>query len=105
HGQFQAQGGNTKLVLEWAQEMPLTARDARKKLQDLENLLTRRQRVQRRMAFQRARNWIAAMEARGGVEIVPPHHISKTWSDPQSSRSVRVDIEVWAGWAFVPDLE
>jgi len=104
YGCFQAQGPRTEQSVRWGQDQPLTATDARKLLQTLEAKLTPTELAERRVAFRKARKFIADAETAGGV-IIDGRPISKTWSDPGRLRSIRVDIEIWAGAAFVPDKE
>jgi hypothetical protein len=49
-------------------------------------------------AIEKARNWMLARAATGGVSAF----VSRTFQNPGSKRGERVDIEVIEGRAFVP---
>jgi hypothetical protein len=98
-GRLQAQGPRTEQSQPWSQEDPLTASDGHKLLRNLEESLSQPERIERRVAFEKARGWIAAAAGNGGVNAP----VSKKFWDLKGSRDIRVDIEVRTGLAFVPD--
>jgi hypothetical protein len=123
-GRFQAQGidinrnsnptavirGNEGTVsIRWNQSTPLSLREAHSLLSSLHNLLTYEQRGVRAKAFTMASRF---MSRTGGVDATNPNDAFKSFprDGPDGPRevarlphpSIRVDVEVNAGRAFVP---
>ena len=98
-GRLQAQGPRTEQSQSWSQDDPLTASDGQKLLRKLAESLSQSERIERRVAFEKAHGWIAAAAGKGGVNAP----VSKKFWDLKGPRDIRVDIEVWTGLAFVPD--
>lgn len=98
-GRFQAQGGGTEKSVAWAQESPPTESEMRSLLSDLWTQLTRTEQRLRKAFFAEAHSFLAACAE--AVGIAAP--VSKTWKNYKSKSDVRLDLEVQAGVACVPD--
>ena len=96
-GRFQAQGNNTEKSESWATQNIIFKSTGIKLLFDLETQLTRFELAQRSIAIQKARNFVASCP----IDGIPP--LKKTYSNSLFERSIRIDIEVNAGIAFVTD--
>jgi hypothetical protein len=96
-GRVQAQGGDTEASVAWAQEDPPTVSAVLRMIDSLEALLTPAEKRQREEALRQAREF---------VQKVPPPGLDAGTrkSFPRRNRgNIRVDIEVIAGMACVPD--
>lgn len=94
-GRVQAQGGGTEQSVSWAQDLPPTTTDGHRMLDKLYNQLTASEQRDRDDAFRLAHNFVDAAGAKGGVDAP----VSKSFPRGQT---IRVDIEVNKGRAFVP---
>ncbi|WP_423394457.1 RHS repeat-associated core domain-containing protein [Burkholderia sp. LMG 21824] len=99
-GRIQAQGDNLEKSFSWAQDTPITANAALEGLNDLEASLSKSDRKIRENEFRRARKFIKNAERAGGVDAP----VSKTFQ-VKDTKHERVDIEVNAGKAFIPEEE
>ncbi|NHB90380.1 hypothetical protein C5471_22935 [Photorhabdus tasmaniensis] len=97
-GRIQAQGSKLEESFAWAQDTPITAKDALAGLDSLEASLSNKDRKLRKGEFDKARKFIQSAEKGGGVDA----QVSKTFLVKGTAHE-RVDIEVTSGKAFVPD--
>ncbi|WMV72727.1 RHS repeat-associated core domain-containing protein [Xenorhabdus griffiniae] len=97
-GRIQAQGSKLEESFAWAQDTPITAKDALAGLDSLEASLSNKDRKLRKAEFDKARKFILSAEKGGGVDA----QVSKTFLVKGTAHE-RVDIEVTTGKAFVPD--
>ncbi|MEM9526013.1 MAG: hypothetical protein AAGA31_05340 [Bacteroidota bacterium] len=93
-GRIQAQGDGTEKSTNWSQDEPLSKEDGLSLLNKLWNSLSKREQKDRCKQFDSARRFIENVE--GGVDAP----LGKTFLN-RKKRSVRVDIEVLAGTAFL----
>jgi len=98
-GRFQAQGGGTEKSAAWAQKVAPTESEMRSFLNDLWNQLTRAEQRLRKTFFVEAHSFLVVC-AEAGAIAAP---VSKTWKNWKSTSDVRLDLEVQAGVACVPD--
>jgi RHS repeat-associated protein len=96
-GRIQAQGGNTEKSERWAQLYPLTRVQGLNLLVSLESQLTNRERKDREIPLQKAKEWVNSAASKGGVSAYVQKNFLK-----QGSKDIRIDIEVNKGEAFVP---
>lgn len=94
-GRIQAQGGGLEASVSWAQMNPPTTSDGEIMLETLKAQLTERQINDRIKGFSQAERFINNAGNAGGVNAP----VSRSF--PQGS-SIRVDIEIITGQAFVP---
>jgi len=94
-GRFQAQGNTTEKSTPWATNDNVYKQTGADLIDDLENQLTKNEINERNLAIQKARNFVNACPHDG---ISPT---KKTFKNNQQCRSVRIDIEVNAGIAFL----
>lgn len=99
-GRFQAQGGGVEESEKWAQNQPLSLARALKLLANLIAKLTIKQYERRRTQFDKAEQYIRNAAETGGMYA----KTSKSF-DVEGSADERVDIEIWAGQAFVKEEE
>ncbi|MGY2292370.1 RHS repeat-associated core domain-containing protein, partial [Pseudomonas sp. SDO528_S397] len=95
-GRIQAQGAKLEESVAWNQDTPLTASDAKIKLEELKGKLNKKDLAARQDAFKKADRYIDNAVKCGGADA----HISRTFM-VKDTKSERVDIEVIAGKAFV----
>ncbi|WP_162207817.1 RHS repeat-associated core domain-containing protein, partial [Pseudomonas weihenstephanensis] len=95
-GRIQAQGAKLEESIAWNQDVPLTSGDAKKKLDELKDKLSKKDLAARADAFKKAEKFIDDSCSCGGVDA----QISKTFM-VKDTRHERVDIEVISGKAFV----
>jgi RHS repeat-associated protein len=95
-GRIQAQGAKLEESVAWNQDTPLTASDAKKKLEELKGKLNKKDLAARQDAFKKADKYIDNAAKCGGADA----HISQTFK-VKDTKSERVDIEVITGKAFV----
>jgi hypothetical protein len=93
-GRFQAQGGGLEESEAWGQDEPLTKDDGLSLLARLKNSLSPRERRRREKAFEKAERFI---QNANGVDAVK----KKSFFGDDEDRSIRVDIEILGGKAFV----
>jgi hypothetical protein len=98
-GRIQAQGSKLEVSFSWAQDTPITAVDALAGLDSLESGLSKKDRELRKGEFEKARKFIRDSERSGGVDA----QVSKSFHVKGTAHE-RVDIEVIAGKAFVPEI-
>src|SRR5258708_1637799 len=98
-GRVQAQGGGTEESIAWAQEFPPTESAVLAMLDELKNKLTPAEQQARAGAFREARQFVRRAALAGGVTAP----ISKSFPRQPLKGGVRVDFEVIAGQACVPD--
>jgi hypothetical protein len=94
-GRLQAQGGGVEKSEPWAQPNALTLSQGLEKLALLEAKLTPKEGAARNLGVQQARRFMMNAAAHGGVG---PTKVSFPKRNP-----IRIDVEVLAGMAFVPD--
>lgn len=94
-GRFQAQGNNTEQSSAWATNDDVYKYMGSDHIDDLESKLTENEINLRNLAIQRARNFVSSCPFNG----VPP--LKKSFSNSLQTRSIRIDIEVNAGIAFL----
>ncbi|MBP5076453.1 RHS domain-containing protein [Pseudomonas chlororaphis] len=95
-GRIQAQGAKLEESVAWNQDTPLTASDAKKKLEELKGKLSKKDLAARGDAFKKADKFIDNAAKCGGADA----HISQTFM-VKDTKHERVDIEVITGKAFV----
>jgi hypothetical protein len=95
-GRVQAQGNRLQQSRKWEQDSPLTSKEGHRMLDDLYALLNETEREEREVAFAKAHTWIDAVELVGGIQ----GFYGRSFGHPPGN-SVRVDIEVSRGLAFV----
>ncbi len=93
-GRIQAQGGGLEESESWNQDEPLTRKDGLRLLNELKSKLSLKDREMREKQFEDAERFIKGVE--GGIQS--PER--KSFQD-RKTKDVRVDIEVWGGFAFV----
>jgi hypothetical protein len=71
-------------------------------LERLKQKLTPKQLKQRERAFEQAARFVERAAANGGCRAPIP---SKSWPTPPLPGGERVDLEIHAGIAFVPDAD
>lgn len=94
-GRIQSQGGNMEESEPWSQAKPLSAKDGLLKTSNLENRHGKKEKEVRKLAFQKAKNFINKSKDNGGVN----HPVRKSFL-VKNSRDKRIDIEVIQGIAF-----
>ncbi len=99
-GRFQAQGGGVEESECWAQEKPLSLSSALRLLAKLIGKLAFKDYEKRRNQFDKAEQFVKNAAESGGLYA----NTSKSFN-VKGSKDERVDIEVWAGKAFVQDQE
>jgi hypothetical protein len=100
-GRIQAQGAGIEESRSWAQDTPLLATDALDMVAEIETALPASERAFREVAFQKARDCIRSAAVAGG--ITPDRRPwKKSYPQPPRGDRRRVDLEIWAGTAFVP---
>lgn len=97
-GRFQAQGGEIEESERWAQSKPLSLASALMLLAKLITKLTLRDYERRHEQFDKAKKFIKSAAENGGVCA----KTSKSFR-VKDSMDERVDIEVWAGKAFIQE--
>ena len=95
-GRIQAQGSKLEESVAWNQDTPLTASDAKTKLNELKDKLSKKDLNVRADAFKKTEKFIESSCSCGGVDA----QVSKTFM-VKDAQHERVDIEVIAGKAFV----
>jgi hypothetical protein len=95
-GRFQAQGGGVEKSVSWAQNVPPTVSDGHQWLDNLIAQLSPAEYLERLESFRKAREFMERAAKCGGVNAA----ISKSWV---ARGTIRVDLEVWVGTAFVPN--
>lgn len=95
-GRFQAQGAGLEKSVRWERDSSITKIEGYEYLDKLQQKLTPAELKARKDCFQRARVFVSRVPSNG---IVAPVYHSCTPQPPQ--RSIRVDIEVRAGVAFI----
>lgn len=98
-GRFQAQGGNTEKSAPWTQDETLYKSDGIDLLNVLRSSLTRSELNDRQLAIQKARHFVNGCPKEGISPITSP--IRKSFSNSLQNRSIRIDVEVRSGIAFV----
>lgn len=94
-GRFQAQGDGLEESESWSQDEPLSKNDALKLLDKLNGRLSEKELKKREKAFRSASDYIK--NAQGGIDAVK----KKSFYDDKKKRSIRVDVEILGGKAFV----
>ena len=94
-GRIQAQGEGLEASENWAQDDPLTAEDGRTLLDKLKAKISKSEARKRTAEFDKAKDLIDRAEQQGGIHA----HYGKSFR--KSKSSVRVDIEVLGGTAFI----
>src|SRR4051794_27755440 len=97
-GRIQAQGGGTEKSRPWTQNGAPTETEMLQKCDELEELLTAKEKTARKKLLAELRRFIRAAARCGGVAAP----VSKSFLKP-GSKDIRIDLEVIAGMACVPD--
>ncbi|ULQ51701.1 hypothetical protein [Flavihumibacter fluvii] len=98
-GRFQAQGNGVQKSSAWTTDNTIYKHDGHIHINNVEGQLTNPELAERNLALQKARNFVNAAPNEG---VTP---LKKTFKNSPLHRSVRVDVEVIAGFAFVtPNL-
>lgn len=84
----------------WAQETARLAQTAQQDLTDLQQEITETELSLRELAFEKAKHFIEACRAKGGV-AAPVAQSFKNPGLPKKHRTARVDVDVKTGAAFV----
>lgn len=92
-GRWQAQGDGLEASKSWAQDEPLSKEDGLNLLNELKDELSDRDRQKREKLFEQAERFIENAQGVQATKI-------KSFSDAED-RSIRVDLEIRSGWAFV----
>lgn len=95
-GRIQAQGAKLEESVSWNQDNPLTASEARIKIQKLKDKLSKKDLALRADAFKKTENYVENSKECGGVDAL----VSKTFM-VKDTKHERVDIEVISGKTFV----
>ncbi len=95
-GRFQAQGDGLEESESWAQNAPLSVDEALELIDQLEEKIPDKEHQMLENPLEKARAFVLEAGNYGGVNAP----ISKTFK-VQKSRSLRIDIEVHAGQAFI----
>jgi len=94
-GRFQAQGNTTEKSSPWATNDNVYKQTGIDLIDNLQNQLTQNELNERNVAVQKARNFINASSPDG---VLP---MKKSFFNNIQTRSIRIDIEVNAGLAFL----
>jgi hypothetical protein len=97
-GRIQAQGGGVEKSVPWNQDCPPTETAGYSMADALEAMLSRREAAERQYGFERLRRFVDNAGRVGGADAV----VMISWVTPRT-RDIRVDLEIRAGKAFVPD--
>ncbi|MFK7971632.1 MAG: hypothetical protein AB8F95_14800 [Bacteroidia bacterium] len=97
-GRIQAQGNSLEKSVSWAQSLPVTQEEGLAILSELTKTLSKREKGDRKTSLLKASRFIERAGKAGGVDAP----VSKTFLEPHSKEN-RIDIEVIAGRAFIPD--
>src|SRR5687767_1230497 len=97
-GRIQAQGGGTEKSESWAQGEAPTEDEMLAMCDRLEARLTSKEKKARREPLKQLRRYLRAAAQAGGVSAP----VSKSFLQ-RGSKDVRIDLEVIAGTACVPD--
>jgi hypothetical protein len=100
-GRIQAQGGGVEESEAWAQDEPLKISTARSLFQRLIDKLLPTQYKARKRAFRKAKKFAEASSENGGIFAIK----KESFYDSKRNKSIRVDVEVLGGKAFVKDDE
>lgn len=95
-GRFQAQGNNTEKSASWATDEIITKQKGNERLNNLHGQLTSNELIVRREALQKARTFVNQAPPEGYLA-----QIIKSYHDDVRQRSIRVDVEIRAGSAFL----
>jgi hypothetical protein len=95
-GRIQAQGNYLEESESWGEIGEITKNDGHDKITDLQERLTNQEMVDRNRAFQKLENFIDDAPQNGHYA-----QIIKSFSNSPQERSVRVDIEIRSGRAFI----
>lgn len=99
-GRFQAQGNNLEKSAAWSTDNPVTKPMGIERLDNLEGQLTPAEFDERQNSMQKARNFVNNAPVEGHFA-----QIIKTFYDDVRRRSIRVDVEIRAGIAFITQNE
>ncbi|MCR9055244.1 MAG: hypothetical protein ACE362_28310 [Phaeodactylibacter xiamenensis] len=94
---IQAQGGGLEASESWSQTEPLSKEKGLSLLKRLRNRLSPADQALRERPFEEAERFIDQTE--GGIDAP----VRRSFNNRQN-RSIRIDIEVWSGTAFVSIL-
>jgi hypothetical protein len=97
-GRFQAQGDNLEKSEDWSQDNVPTKIESGGLLTTLSGRLTRRELEVRDVAFAKAMDFVNRAPENGYQS-----QVIKTYNNPNQRKSIRVDVEIRAGWAFKND--
>ncbi|MCB1194199.1 MAG: hypothetical protein KDK90_27435 [Leptospiraceae bacterium] len=98
-GRIQAQGDGLEESVSWSQDLPITAKDSLKLLEELKNKIPKHELKRRKQAFDKAEKFVLRVEENNGVDAP----VSKTFKI-KDTKDVRVDIEVIKGKAFISSI-
>lgn len=101
-GRFQAQGKSLEESTKWAQGEPLPAPRGHELLTELEEKLSESDRRRREAPFRQAHDFVRRAAESGGVEATDRPIKKSFFVRPIDGSNDRVDVEVLAGRAFVP---
>jgi hypothetical protein len=102
-GRFQAQGQNLEESTNWAQDLPLLAKDAHVLLNHLETKISQKEALIRSKGFEKCRKFIDESCKNGGISVIDMGKpLIKSF--PKGYKE-RVDVEVHLGVAFVEKLQ
>jgi hypothetical protein len=93
-GRIQAQGGGLEESEPWSQDTPLTKAEGLTLLSRLKNKLAKSDLEKREKAFEKAERYISNAH---GIDAVK----KKSFYASKKNKSIRVDVEVLGGQAFV----
>ena len=98
-GRVQAQGGGLDESVRWGTDSPPTMSMVLGYIDELEGKLTESEREERELGFRQIREHVRRLAAAGGMDA--PHLPS--FPKPPLKGGIRVDLEILAGRACVPD--
>jgi hypothetical protein len=98
-GRVQAQGCGTEESVAWADDAPPTESEVLAMLDELEQKLSPAEQQERASAFREAREFVRRSARAGGITAP----VSKSFPRKPLKGGIRVDFEVIAGQACVPD--
>ncbi|PKH51910.1 hypothetical protein CXF68_14975 [Tenacibaculum sp. Bg11-29] len=99
-GRFQAQGNGLERSEPWNTNLDVNKQDGQNLITDLRNQLSNRELNERVNAFVKAENFVHQSPS-NGHSVIGQSLIIKTFPNSPQNRSIRVDVEIRAGIAFI----
>ncbi|OGS70051.1 MAG: hypothetical protein A3F91_12755 [Flavobacteria bacterium RIFCSPLOWO2_12_FULL_35_11] len=99
-GRFQAQGNGLKRSESWNTTLDVKKQDGQNLITDLRNQLSNNEFSERVNAFAKVERYVDKSPS-NGHNVIGQSLIIKTFSNNPQNRSIRVDVEIRAGIAFI----